>query len=414
MRRVVITGKGICSPLGNTPYEVRDNLRAGYSGATFAPKFAEAGLGCQIAAYVKDLPDLGVDRKKARAMGSGNLIPFSVHATQQALNDSGLTQDDLHKAGILYANGGPSTFDQVEASLAMIKAGKPTGNPLSVFPAMTSGPVAFLATLFEIQLANFMIGAACASSAIAIGEAAWWILSGRADVMIAGGTESADVYLAQHFDIMRAMCRDSNDNPTHGSRPFDATRNGFVLGEGAGTLVLEELEHALARGAHIYAEIVGYGTSSDGKDLTNPDQDGAERSMRGALAGFGGRALSSVDVDYLNTHGTATPNGDGNELKTIVGVFGDNIPYFSSTKSTSGHSLGAAGAHEAIYCLEMMEGKFIAPSINISEPDPLVKELGLDDKLITQAIGHDLELVMSNSFGFGGVNATLALARYHG
>ncbi|RYG58521.1 MAG: beta-ketoacyl-ACP synthase I [Alphaproteobacteria bacterium] len=412
MRRVVITGMGICSPLGNTLDDVSHNLRHGNSGASAAPAFAEHGFGCQIGMFVKDLPEVPTERTIQRAFGKGNLLKFAYYATYMALQDSGLTEEQIGKAGIIYGNGGPSTVDQVEAAMKTIDAGKPRINPMIVLPTMTSGPVAVLATAFKIKRMNFMVGAACATSAIAIGEAAEKILIGKADVMVAGGTESADWELAQGFDVMRAMCRDSNDYPEGASRPFDAKRSGFVLGEGAGTLVLEELEHAKARGARIYGELIGYGTSSDGKDLTNPDQDGAERSMREALEGYNGKVIPSSAVQYLNTHGTSTPNGDANELNSIIGVFGDRAPDFSSTKSMSGHSLGAAGAHEAIYCLLMMRDGFIAPTINVTDPDPLVHALFLETHLVTETLEtNELDYVMSNSFGFGGVNATLLLAR---
>ncbi len=413
MRRVVVTGMGICCPIGNTLDEVSENLKKGVSGATHAPDFAEHGFGCQIGAFVKNLPELTDLRVKKQAMGDGNLLRFAYYATEQAIADANLTPEDLHKAGIIYGNGGPSTKDQVNASLKTLEAGKPRINPMIVLSTMTSGPVAVLATAFQIRRMNFMVGAACATSAIAIGEAAEKILLGKTDIMLAGGAESADWELAQGFDVMRAMCRDHNENPAEASRPFDVNRSGFVLGEGAGTLVLEELEHAKARGARIYAELIGYGTSSDGKDLTNPDLDGAVRSMREALDGFNGHKIPLSHVNYLNTHGTSTPNGDGNELNAISKVFGATPPLFNSTKSMTGHSLGAAGVHEAIYSLLMMRDDFLAPTINVTQPDPLVAELELTDSLILQTEDlYETGIALSNSFGFGGVNATLAFRNY--
>lgn len=417
MRRVVVTGMGICSPIGNTLDEVSASLRNGVSGITAAPQFAEWNFPCQIGAFVKDLPDVPVERDIKRVFGEGNLLRFGYYASYMAIQDSGLTAAELETAGIIFGSGGPSTRDQVNAAVQTMKNKEENKrfrvNPFVVLPTMASGAVAVIATAFKIRRMNFAVSAACATSAIAIGEAAEKILLGRADIMLAGGAESADWELAEGFDGMQAMCRDSNDNPTHGSRPFDASRAGFVLGEGAATVVLEELEHAKARGARIYAELVGYGTSSDGKHLTNPDQDGAERSMREALEGFGGRATTLFDVEYLNTHGTSTPAGDANELRAMKSIFGKFPPDFNSTKSLTGHSLGAAGAQEAVYSLLMMRDEFISAT-DVQTPDPLVEELGLSGHLVRELrTDEPLDCVMSNSFGFGGVNATLIFRSYH-
>lgn len=411
MRRVVITAIGICSPLGNNADDVRDSLRSGKSGITASAIFAERGFSSQIGAFVKDLPVVPVDRMIQRGFGDGNLLRFAYYAMYQAVQDSGLTQEQLHAAGIIVGNGGPSTPDQVNAANKTLKWGKPRVSPLTVIPVMTSGPVAVLATAFQIREFNYMVGAACATGTIAIGEAVQKIRLGEADVVFAGGAESADWEEALGFDV-GAMCGDSNDNPTRGSRPYDATRKGFVIGEGAAIVVVEELEHAKARGARIYAEVTGYGLSSDGNHLTDPNLDGAVRCIRKTLRGFDGRAIRPAAVGYANTHGTSTPNGDTNELRAIHAVFGNDAPLFSSTKSMSGHSLGAAGAQEAVYCLLMMDDGFIAPNINVTEPDPLLDELGLLPKLVRTTREEDVSTVMSINFGFGGVNAGLMFEKY--
>lgn len=415
-RRVVVTGMGITSPLGNDLNSVSANLKGGVSGITAAPQFAEKGFACQIGAFVKDLNMPEVDKGIARAFGEGNLLRFAYHAMHHAVLDSGLGQGDIGAAGIIFGNGGPSTRDQVAGAMKTLEKGRPRVSPFIVLPTMTSGSVAVLATAFKVKRMNFMVGAACATSAIAIGEAAEKILLGKADVMFAGGAESADWELALGFDAMAAMCRDSNADPVHGSRPFDASRSGFVLGEGAAVLVLEERQHALDRGARIYAELTGYGTSSDGHHLTDPDRDGAMRAMMEAIDGFPlDHDGPNHEVGYINTHGTSTVNGDANELSAMAALRDDGYlqsPLFSSTKSMSGHSLGAAGAHEAVYSLLMMRDGFVAPNINVATPDPLLAELGLAGQLVQQTVDKRPDCVLSNSFGFGGVNASLVFQRH--
>ena len=413
-RRVVVTGMGITCPLGSTLDKVAANLKAGVSGITAAPQFADKGFGSQVGAFVRDLPELEAERTVTRSFGDGNLLKYSYYAMGKAIEDSGLTPDDVENAGILFGTGGPSTKDQVKGAMQTLERGKPHANASIVIQSMCSGSEAILSTFYKVKKLGFSISAACSTSAISIGEAAWMIKTGRADVMFAGGAESADWELALGFDVMKAMCRNRNDDPTRASRPFDAERSGFVLGEGAGAIVLEELEHARARGARIYGELVGYGQTHDGNDLTNPDKDGALRAIREAFGGFGHKPVDRLHVDYINAHSTSTPVGDANEMRALSEMWAgcEEMPWIGSTKSLTGHSLGAAGVHEAIYSLLMMRDDFLAVSANIDMLDPLAKELGIDDVFLIEGLpDYDVTSVMSNSFGFGGVNACLIFNR---
>jgi 3-oxoacyl-[acyl-carrier-protein] synthase-1 len=408
-RQVVVTGIGIVSPLGNTLDAVTESLRTGRSAVTFDSIFKEHGFACQVSARVQgfQLP-ANMDKRIKSAFCEGNLIPYAYVAAEEAWLDSGLTQTDMHHAGAIIGTGGPSTIDQCKAAAKTLEMRRPRASPYIVLPTMASGAVAVIATALQLRAMSFAVSAACATSAIAIGEAARKISHGEVDIMFAGGAESADWQLALGFDVMGAMTRKGNDNPATASMPFDINHAGFVLGEGAGILVLEEYERAKVRGAKIYAELLGFGQSSDGKSLTDPDLDGATRAMVAALDDAG---LERGEIDYLNTHGTSTPIGDPNELLAIAAVFEKNAPFFSSTKAISGHSLGAAGAHEVIYSLLAMQTGFMPGSHHITQPHPNVEKLGLDQVLLREnrPWHHPRKVFMSNSFGFGGVNATLVL-----
>ena len=409
MRRVVVTGIGIVSSLGNNQGEVRQSLKEGRSGIVFVPEYKEMGFRSHVHGGITLDPDTAVDRRLRRFMGDGAV--WNHVAMQQAIEDSGLPEADVsnERSGLIMGSGGPSTKDQVAAAdlLRDKKSSKRVG-PFMVPRTMSSTNSATLATPFKIKGVNYSITSACSTSAHCIGNAAELIQWGKQDVMFAGGGESLHWSLSVLFDAMPALSSGFNDTPTKASRPFDAKRDGFVISGGGGCVVLEELEHAKARGAKIYAEVAGYAATSDGFDMVQPSGEGAARCMRLAINGI------KEPVDYINTHGTSTPIGDAQELKAIREVFGapgssNRIPYFNSTKSLTGHALGAAGVHEAIYTLMMMQDRFVAASANVDEPDP--EAAGMP--LVTQRKdGIDLNVTLSNSFGFGGTNACLVFKRY--
>lgn len=402
MKRVVITGMGIVSSIGNNTNEVLASLKEGRSGISRSESFAELKLRSQV--WGK--PDLDIkdhiDRKALRFMGDA--AGYAYVAMQQAIDDAKLTDEMVSnpRTGIVAGSGGASSAVTVQSADILREKGVKRVGPYAVPKTMSSTCSACLATPFKIQGVNYSISSACATSAHCIGHAAELIQLGKQDIVFAGGGEEVDWTLAMMFDAMGALSSKYNDDPTTASRTYDAERDGFVISGGGGMLVVEELEHALARGAEIYAEIVGYGATSDGYDMVAPSGEGAVRCMEQAMHGVEG------EVDYLNTHGTSTPVGDVQELKAIQEVFGDKSPAISATKAMSGHALGAAGVHEAIYTLLMMKHNFVAPSINIGTLDE--KAQGLD--IVTQARDANINLAMSNSFGFGGTNATLVMKKY--
>ncbi|MBA6341241.1 beta-ketoacyl-ACP synthase I [Colwellia sp. MB02u-10] len=402
MKRVVITGLGIVSSIGNDTEEVLASLKTGRSGITRSESFAEMGLRSQV--WGK--PDIEVkdyiDRKALRFMGEASA--FAYIAMDQAIKDSKLTPDQVSnfRTGIVAGSGGASSENVVKSADTLREKGVKRVGPYAVPKTMSSTISACLATPFKILGVNYSISSACATSAHCIGHAAELIQLGKQDVVFAGGGEEVHWSLAMMFDGMGALSSKYNDSPELASRTYDADRDGFVISGGGGMVVVEELEHALARGAHIYAEIVGYGATSDGFDMVAPSGEGAIRCMQQAMQGV------DAKVDYLNTHGTSTPVGDVKELGAIQAVFGDNSPAISATKAMTGHALGAAGVHEAIFSLLMMEHSFVAPSININTLDE--KAEGLD--IVTEKRDMELNLVMSNSFGFGGTNATLVMQKY--
>ena len=403
MRRVVVTGLGIVSSIGKDAAEVTESLRTARSGVSFAQDHADHGFKCQGQAR----PDLDweslVDRRAARFLSEG--MGWGHIAMEQAIADAGLEADEVshERTGIIAGSGGPSTKAIVGAADKTRETGSPKRvGPFAVPKAMCSGISAALATWFKIRGVNYSISSACATSAHCIGNAYESIAWGKQDVMFAGGSEDLDWTLSILFDAMGAMSSAYNDTPARASRAYDKNRDGFVIAGGAGMLVLEELEHAKARGVKIYAEVTGYGATSDGFDMVAPSGEGAVRCMRQALAMSGGRK-----VDYLNPHGTATPVGDAKEVGAIREVFGNTIPLISSTKSLTGHSLGAAGAQEAIYSLLMMQAGFACESAHIDEIDPDFADL----PILRARKDGQIETAMSNSFGFGGTNATLMFSR---
>lgn len=407
MRRVVVTGLGIVSSIGNNADEVTASLRDAKSGITFSPDFAENGFKCQVwGAPTLDPTDL-VDRRAMRFLSQGGA--WNHVAMKQAIADSGLEEAVIsrnERTGIIMGSGGPSTRTIVEAADVTRKNVSPKRiGPFAVPKAMSSTASATLATWFQIHGVNYSISSACSTSAHCIGNAAEMIQWGKQDVMFAGGHEDLDWTMSNLFDAMGAMSSKYNDTPSTASRAYDVSRDGFVIAGGAGVLVLEELEHAKARGAKIYAEIVGYGATSDGYDMVAPSGEGAIRCMRQALSTVKG------DIDYINTHGTSTPVGDSKEIGAIREVFGSKIPHIQSTKSLTGHSLGAAGVQESIYGLLMMQGGFIGESAHISELDPEFDGVPIVRKRIDSA---KIDTVLSNSFGFGGTNATLVFQRHNG
>jgi 3-oxoacyl-[acyl-carrier-protein] synthase-1 len=402
MRRVAVTGFGIVSSIGVSANEVVASLREARSGIVAAPEYAELGFRCQVHGMPQIDWESLVDRRAARFLAAGT--GYAHIAMEQAIADAGLTEAEIsnEKTGLVVGSGGPSTHAIVEAAdIARAKGVKRIG-PFAVPKAMSSGPSATLSTWFKIKGVNFSITSACATSTHCIGVGAGEIASGRQDIVFAGGCEELDWTLSSLFDAMGAMSAKFNDRPAVASRAYDVDRDGFVIAGGAGILVLEALERAKARGAKIYGEIVGYAANSDGHDMVAPSGEGAARCMRLAMAGAGGRK-----IDYLNPHGTGTPVGDIKEMEAVRQVFGDAAPLISSTKSLTGHSLGAAGAQEAIYCLMMMGGGFVAESANIETLDPAFADL----PIVRQRLDRPLETVMSNSFGFGGTNGCLVLSR---
>ena len=404
MRRVVVTGMGIVSSIGNDTRQVLESLREAKSGIIRADAYAELGFRCQVHGAPQGLDVAAlVDRRAMRFHGGGTA--WNHIAMDQAIADSGLTKDDIsnERTGIVMGSGGPSTKIIVEAAaITRDKGGPKRIGPFAVPKAMSSTASATLATWFEIKGVNYSISSACATSNHCIGNAYELIQWGKQDVMFAGGCEDLDWTLSDLFDAMGAMSSKYNDTPATASRAYDKNRDGFVIAGGAGVLVLEELEHAKARGAKIYAEIVGYGATSDGYDMVAPSGEGAVRCMRQALA------TVTAPIDYINPHATSTPVGDQKEIEAIREVFGATCPPISATKSLTGHSLGATGVQEAIYSLLMMENDFICESANIQEIDPAFADMPIVRKRID---GVKLGTVLSNSFGFGGTNATLVFSR---
>ncbi|MFC0116979.1 beta-ketoacyl-ACP synthase I [Pseudoalteromonas xiamenensis] len=404
MRRAVITGIGVVSSIGNNKHEVLESLKAGKSGIAHNEEFVEYNLRSTVSGKIDiDVKEL-VDRKAFRFMGDA--AAYSYISMQQAIEDSGLTEEQVsnERTGLIVGSGGGSSKYQVEAADILREKGVKKVGPYMVPRTMASTTSACLATPFKIKGVNYSISSACATSAHCIGNAVEQIQLGKQDVIFAGGGEELHWTLAMEFDAMGALSTKYNETPEKASRTYDANRDGFVISGGGGIVVVEELEHALARGAHIYAEIVGYGATSDGYDMVAPSGEGAVRCMKQALAGVQGK------VDYLNTHGTSTPVGDVKELGAIKELFGNDSPAISATKAMTGHALGAAGVHEAIFSLLMLENNFVAPSINIEELD--AEAQGLD--IVTERRDTELNIVMSNSFGFGGTNATLVMQKYKG
>ena len=402
MRRVVITGIGVVSCLGNSKTEVLDSLKNGRSGISFNDQFEEMGMRSLISGSVDlEIKEL-IDRKVLRFMGDASAYAYI--AMQQAIDDAGLEESDVSNpmTGLMAASGGASSANIVSSADTLREKGVKRIGPYMVTRTMGSTVSACLATPFKIKGINYSITSACATSAHCIGASMEQIQMGKQDIMFAGGGEEEDWTLASLFDAMGALSTKYNHIPEEASRAYDQNRDGFVIAAGAGIVVLEELEHAKARGARIYAELVGYGATSDGQDMVAPSGDGAIRCMELA------RKTVNLSIDYINTHGTSTPVGDIAELQAIRKVFGDDLPKFSSSKSMCGHSLGATGAQEVIHCLLMLENNFIAPSINVIDLDP---EVG-DMPLVLERIDNlPIHTVMSNSFGFGGTNATLILQK---
>ena len=403
MRRVVITGIGIVSSIGNNKKEVTSSLRDGRSGIAYIPEYKELGFRSHVAGTVNINPEELIDRKLYRFMGDS--AAYNYLAMQEAVEDSGLSEDMVssERTGLIAGSGGASTQNVALAVDTLREKGIRRVGPYMVPRTMSSTNSACLATPFRIRGVNYSISSACSTSAHCIGNAMELIQFGKQDIIFAGGGEELHWTLTLMFDAMGALSSKYNDAPETASRPYDATRDGFVIAGGGGMVVLEELEHAQARGARIYAELVGYGATSDGYDMVQPSGEGAVRCMQ--------QAMSTVrePIDYINAHGTSTPVGDMRELEAVRNVFGSNIPRINSTKSLSGHSLGAAGVHEAIYSLLMMQEDFLCASANITELDPA----GADFPIVRERIDNaGVNVIMSNSFGFGGTNATLVMQRW--
>ena len=405
MKRVVVTGMGIVSSIGNNTQEVLASLREAKSGINTAEDHVKYGFRCQV----QGAPDLDpfevLDRRTARFMAKGTA--WNYIAMDQAIQDAGLESGDVvnPRTGIIMGSGGPSTKVIFEAADVTREKGPKRIGPTAVPKAMSSTASAVLGTQFEIKGVNYSITSACATSNHCVGNAYETIQMGKQDIIFAGGSEDLDWSMSNLFDAMGAMSSKFNDTPSKASRTYDVNRDGFVIAGGAGVVVLEELEHAKARGAKIYGEIIGYGATSDGHDMVAPSGEGAIRCMQ--------MALSTVNdpIDYINPHGTSTPVGDEKEIEAVRQVFGQNCPPISATKSLTGHSLGATGVQEAIYCMLMMNNKFICESAHIDELDPKFTDMNIVRERIDNA---ELNTVISNSFGFGGTNATLALQRYNG
>lgn len=409
MRRVVVTGLGIVSSIGNNAEEVLASLKAGKSGITANEDMKEYGFRSQVAGAVKlDVKEL-IDKRVLRFMGPG--AAYAYLAMGQAIADAGLTEAEVvnPRTGLIAGSGGPSTSSMFAAHQTVLNSGAPKKiGPFAVPKCMSSTISANLSTAYKIKGVNYSITSACSTSLHCIGNAAEQIAMGRQDVMFAGGAEELDWTLSCLFDAMGAMSSKFNDQPEKASRAFDARRDGFVISGGGGILVLEELEHAKARGARIYAEVTGYAATSDGHDMVAPSGEGGERAMRLALETL----RDGRKVGYINAHGTSTPVGDVGEVEAVRRVFGEGAtPLISSTKSMTGHSQGATGAQEAIYCLLMLQNDFIAPSINIETLDPALHANEIAASLVENA---GLDTVMTNSFGFGGTNGSMLLSRYNG
>jgi len=403
MRRVVITGLGIVSSLGNNKQEVTDSLREGKSGIEFIPEYEELGFRSHVGGTVNINTEELIDRKVRRFMGDS--AAFNYIAMKEAIEDSGLEDDMVSnvRTGLIAGSGGASTENVALAVDTLRAKGLRRVGPYMVPRTMSSTNSACLATPFKIHGVNYSISSACSTSAHCIGNGFELIQFGKQDIVFAGGGEELHWTLSLMFDAMGALSSKYNDSPETASRPYDATRDGFVIAGGGGMVVLEELEHAKKRGAKIYAEVVGYGATSDGYDMVQPSGEGAVRCMQQAMATVDG------PIDYINAHGTSTPVGDMRELEAMRTVFGDKVPKISSTKSLSGHSLGAAGVHEAIFSLLMMQENFLAESANIKEIDPA----GADFPIVREHIDNaGVNIMMSNSFGFGGTNATLVFKRW--
>jgi len=409
MRRVAITGIGIVSSIGNNVAEVTESLRNGQSGIVAAPEYAELGFRSQIHGSVKLDVAEHIDRKQMRFMGEG--AAYAVLAMEQAIADSGLGEDDVSnpRTGLIAGSGGPSTANMLTAFDTTREKGPKRVGPYMVPRCMSSTVSACIATFFKIKGLNYSITSACSTSAHCITSGVDAIRSGSQDIVFAGGGEELHWTLSVLFDAMGAMSSRYNDTPEKASRAYDADRDGFVIAGGGGMVVLEDMDRALARGAKIYAEVVGYGANSDGHDMVAPSGEGAVRCMELALAGFDGKGLEGC-VDYINAHGTSTPVGDVKELDAVRSVFEPRgyLPVVTSTKSLTGHSLGATGVQEAIYTMIMMQEGFIAASANIENPDPAIGEIPVPTQRIDDA---EINLALSNSFGFGGTNATLALRK---
>jgi 3-oxoacyl-[acyl-carrier-protein] synthase I len=405
MRRVVVTGLGVVSSIGGDAAEVAASLRAGKSGVTFAPDHAERGFRSQVHGKPAIDLDAHVEKRVRRFMGDG--AAYNYVAMTQAIADSGLTGAEVshERTGLIMGSGGPSTRSLFEAHQIVLEKGSPKRiGPFYVPRCMSSTNSATLATPFRIKGLNYSISSACSTSLHCIGAGVEQIQWGKQDVMFCGGGEELDWTLSCLFDAMGAMSSKYNDAPEKASRAFDKDRDGFVISGGAGVVVLEDLERAKARGAKIYAEVTGYGATSDGHDMVAPSGEGAVRCMKMALSTLGERKVS-----YINAHGTSTPVGDEREIWAAREVFGDAMPPISSTKSLTGHSQGATGAQEAIYCLLMLQGDFIAASANVETLDPAFEGANVATALVENA---GLDTVLSNSFGFGGTNGSIALSRY--
>jgi 3-oxoacyl-[acyl-carrier-protein] synthase-1 len=402
VRRAVITGIGVVSCLGNTREAVTESLRAGKSGISFNESFREMGLRSQVSGSVDIDTREHIDRKVLRFMGDA--AAYAYIAMQQAIEDSGLEEADISnpRSGLIAASGGASSANIVASADILREKGVRRIGPYMVPRTMGSTVSACLATPFRIKGVNLSITSACATSAHCIGAALEQIQLGKQDVVFAGGGEEEHWSLASLFDAMGALSTKYNDTPERASRTYDQNRDGFVIAAGAGMVVVEELERARARGAKIYAEITGFGATSDGHDMVAPSGEGAVRCMQQA------QSTTGTPIDYINTHGTSTPVGDTKELEAIRETFGERIPKFGSSKSLCGHSLGATGAQEAIHCLLMLDNDFIAPSINVDDPDPAVEGMPLVTERVDNA---GIRAAMSNSFGFGGTNATLILEK---
>lgn len=404
MRRVVVTGVGVVSSIGNNKEEVLESLRTGRSGIEFSEKYAELGLRSHVHGSIKLDIDAVVDRKLRRFMGDG--AAFNYVAMREAVEDSGLEESDIsnERTGLIMGSGGTSTKELCQAYATARERSPRRIGPFMVPRIMSNTNSATLAVPFKIKGVNYSITSACATSAHCIGNGAEQIQLGKQDIVFAGGGEELYWTASMLFDAMPALSSGYNDTPEKASRAFDAKRDGFVISGGGGVVVLEELKHALARGAKIYGELVGYGATSDGHDMVQPSGEGAVRCMKIAI-----QALGNTPVDYINTHGTSTPIGDSVELRSIKEVFGADLPRINSTKSLTGHALGAAGVNEAIYSLLMMEHRFVAASANIDELDPEAEGMPI---VRVREDDVDLTCVVSNSFGFGGTNASLVFKRF--